>query len=409
MKNNQPLPSAVILDITYSGYGALRSLHPYGITLIGFTFDPNHAETKTSLTKEVYIYSLEKNDLLEKLMECAGKCDQKPVLILTNDDKVEFVLDHLDAIKAHFHINLPAKITTEMLIDKIKLQPFIQQHHIKTPKSLTIESYQDIDGITALQFPVILKPYVKSQKWNGADLPKAFIFNSRDELMNMFPTLFNTENRLIVQEFIPGGDSDIFYCLVYYGADGQCKASFTGQKIRQWNILKGSTASTRGIDEPFIEEETKRIFDLADFRGFGSIEYKRHPKTGEYYMIEPTAGRLNLQEYIATFSGVNLPLIAYCDHTGITIKGREKQRKNAVFINEIFELESANAYHHLYGLTLKEWYKSVHGKKCYRYFNLVDRPVVIKMGVFITKKLIGILLRNALGRKPKEPAERVDY
>jgi len=409
MKNHMPLPPVVILDITYSGYGAMRSLYPYGIPIYGFTFDKGHTETKSKLAKEIIIYSNNDGDLLEKLVSLAKRCKDKPVLILTNDAKVEFALANLDIIQSHFHLNIPIPAITEMLIDKIKLQHFINQHDIKVPKSLSIEAYADIKNIANFKFPVILKPYVKSEKWYNAGLSKAFIFDNRVDLLNMFPTLYNIEHRLVIQEFIPGGDSDIYYCLVYYGKDGKCKASFSGQKIRQWKILKGSTASTRSTDIPYIEEETKRIFDLAEFKGFGSIEFKKHPQTGEFHMIEPTAGRIDFQEYIATFSGVNIPLIGYCDQTGINITPKEKIRQNAVYIDEFFELESAKEYNRLYGLTFGEWLKSVKGRKCFRYMNLTDRSISIKMGLLLTRRLAGLFVRSILGKKSKEPADQVEY
>jgi len=409
MRNNALLPPAVILDITYSGYGAMRSLYPYGIPIYAFTFDDSHKETKSKLAREIIIYSNDGNDLLEKLVDLAKRCDKKPVLILTNDAKVEFVLENLDVIQSHFHLNIPTPAITEMLIDKIKLKKFTDLHQIKTPKSLSIEAYADIKGISDFNFPVILKPYVKSEKWYAAGLSKAFIFDNRVDLLNMFPTLYNIENRLIIQEFIPGGDSDIYYCLVYYGVDGKCKATFSGQKIRQWQILKGSTASTRSIHIPYIEEETIRIFDLAGFKGFGSVEYKKHPQTGEFYMIEPTAGRIDFQEYIATFSGVNIPLIGYCDQTGINITPKEKIRKNTVYIDEFFEFESAKEYNRLYGLTFFEWLHSVRGRKCYRYLNYYDPTVSLKMGLFITRRLAGLLVRSLLGKKEKRQAEQMEY
>ncbi|MBI9061713.1 MAG: hypothetical protein JEZ14_06965 [Marinilabiliaceae bacterium] len=409
MKNHVSLPPVVILDITYSGYGAMRSLYPYNIPIYGFTFDENHTETKSKLAKEIIIYSNDGNDLLEKLVSLAKRCKGKPVLILTNDAKVEFALANLDIIQTHFHLNIPTPAITEMLIDKIKLMDFINLHDIKIPKSLSIEAYADIKDIANFKFPVILKPYVKSEKWYNAGLSKAFIFDNRVDLLNMFPILYNIENRLVIQEFIPGGDSDIYYCLVYYGKDAKCKAAFSGQKIRQWKILKGSTASTRSTDIPYIEEETKRIFDLAGFKGFGSIEFKKNPQTGEFYMIEPTAGRIDFQEYIATFSGVNIPLIGYCDQTGITIIPKEKIRSNTVYIDEIFELESAKEYNRLYGLTFGEWLKSVKGRKCFRYMNLTDHSIAIKIGLLLTRRLAGLFVRSLIGKKPQEPADQVEY
>ncbi len=91
--------------------------------------------------------------------------------------------------------------------------------------------------------------------------------------------------------------------------------SFTGKKIRQWPVDIGSTASTTVADEEFIKSEMIRIFNILNFRGFGSIEYKRNPLNNKFYIIEPTVGRLNQQEFVTTLHGVNLPLITYKSQT----------------------------------------------------------------------------------------------
>ena len=41
------------------------------------------------------------------------------------------------------------------------------------------------------------------------------------------------------------------------------------------------------------------------------MEYKRDARSGRYYMIEPTVGRTDFQEEVATLNGINIPAAAY--------------------------------------------------------------------------------------------------
>ena len=41
------------------------------------------------------------------------------------------------------------------------------------------------------------------------------------------------------------------------------------------------------------------------------MEYKRDRRDGRFYMVEPTVGRTDFQEEVATVNGVNIPLAAY--------------------------------------------------------------------------------------------------
>ena len=394
MNIKQELTPAVILDITYSGYGVLRSLYPYNIPLYGFTFDAKHVEVKTKFATKVIVYKNNGKDLKEKLIALSKTLNTKPVLILTNDEKVQFVVDHLTELRSYYIINMPDKPLTDQLIDKIQLKPLIEDLNILAPKTLNIESANDYQRVKELQFPVIVKPFLKSEKWYEAGFHKAIIFNSVEELDAMFLRLIQAESKLLIQEFIPGGDDHIYFCLTYYDFNHNCKAIFTGQKIRQWNPLTGSTASAKCAIEPIIEKETKRIFDHVKFQGIGSVEFKKHARTGEFYLVEPTVGRVNLQEYLATAAGTNIPLVAYCDMTGLPIKAKEKQTNNAIYFDELNEILSVSEYQNRNELTLSEWLQSVKGKKSYRYLFTTDWPIVMKMSLFVARRVFGIIYRS---------------
>ena len=51
----------------------------------------------------------------------------------------------------------------------------------------------------------------------------------------------------------------------------------------------------------------------------GSMEYKRDERDGRFYMVEPTVGRTDFQEEVATVNGCNMPLSAYCYEMGLPI------------------------------------------------------------------------------------------
>src|SRR5206468_1305742 len=48
-----------------------------------------------------------------------------------------------------------------------------------------------------------------------------------------------------------------------------------------------------------------------NYAGMGSVEYKWNRSSSRFLIIEPTVGRTDLQEEIATLCGVNIPMMAY--------------------------------------------------------------------------------------------------
>src|SRR5262249_34408584 len=64
---------------------------------------------------------------------------------------------------------------------------------------------------------------------------------------------------------------------------------------------------------------TDEFFTAVGFIGIGSMEYKRDRRDGNFYMIEPTVGRTDFQEEIASLNGVNIPLALYRGELGLPI------------------------------------------------------------------------------------------
>src|SRR5262249_19137329 len=87
----------------------------------------------------------------------------------------------------------------------------------------------------------------------------------------------------------------------------------------QWPVLVGGTASC--IPAPGVAAElselTERFFATVGFTGVGSMEYKRDTRDGRFFMIEPTVGRTDYQEEIATLNGVNIPLAMFRGELGL--------------------------------------------------------------------------------------------
>jgi len=49
------------------------------------------------------------------------------------------------------------------------------------------------------------------------------------------------------------------------------------------------------------------------------MEYKRDARSGTFRMVEPTIGRTDYQEEVATLNGINLPYAAYCAELDIPV------------------------------------------------------------------------------------------
>ena len=173
--------------------------------------------------------------------------------------------------------------------------------------------------------------------------------------------------------------------LTYFSDKSECLAAFTGHKIRQWPVGMGSTATAAPKENQYVFEKTCEIFIDLKYKGFGSIEYKRHDINGKYYLIEPTAGRINQQEFIATINGMNLPLWYYNDISGSNIEEMSPPEKEIIYIDEPAEIFSASVHIRKKMISFIEYLRSIKKSKRYRYANKND------LGVFL-----GLLLKSVV-------------
>lgn len=241
-------------------------------------------------------------NMVQALMDIKGEFGEPPVLLLTEDKHVVEVSNDRALIDKYYNFLIPDKDLVDQLMDKNKFAKLAEKEHFKVPKTLEITELKEIyDFIRVYSFPFVLKPYLRHARKinNEADL--------ESYLATLSPVNWSS---VVVQEFVPGDDSSLFFCFVYFDRNSEPVAHLTAQKIRQWPPEYGATSLCKTVENKYVLEETLRIFKLLGLVGPGSIEYKCHSKTGEYYIMEPTIGRFDQQVAVTQAAGINLPLIA---------------------------------------------------------------------------------------------------
>lgn len=372
------LPPAVVLHIAYTGYGVVRSLASAGIPVVAFQKDTSPPEARSGLLRELITF-VHDEDLLDRLTALAKDCREKPVLFITSDIYVEFFIRYREILEDLFLIHYPATDIVNLLLKKDAFLDYAARRSLPVPMSFKIASEEDLQqNLGDMVFPMILKPFTKTPAWLAAKLAKAYFVRSPSELVSLYRKVKSVEPRLLVQEWVPGPDANVEYCLTYFDSDTSCLASFTGAKIRQWPVGTGSTASTRPVDNELIRVITIALFSSMGYRGFGSVEYKRHEKTGKYYIMEPTVGRPNQQSYVATANGVNMPLIAYNSLTGLMVgQPLKKMDEPVYYIDEWADIGSV-LVHLMQGRNcLGDFLGLLGKKKAFRYLDRSDTQVFI--------------------------------
>jgi D-aspartate ligase len=303
--------TAVIAGGEINGLGVARSLSRGRVPVVILDTDLSRPTMRTRFGAKRRVPALGGEAFIEALLTLRQECAEKPVLFLTQEKSVETVARNFDQISRHYRISMPAAAVMETLMDKARFQATAEEAGFPVPRAVILRSQADLDAARALQYPGVLKPIIKSSEYD-LRFKKAYQVEKFDEVERLHRDIKNYAV-MILQEWIDGGDDAIYFCLQFRSREQIPVASFAGRKLRSWPPRVGGTAScVPAIEESAaLESLTDAFFARIGFFGIGSMEFKKDARTGRFMMIEPTVGRTDFQEEVATLNGVNIPLAAY--------------------------------------------------------------------------------------------------
>ena len=316
--NTQGSASAIVLGGGLNALGVVRSLGQAGVQVCVLDTDPSSPAMRSRYAQARVVCSLEGLELMAELQRLAGELGSKALLFLTEEKSVETVSAYRAELPPNFLIRLPEHQRLLQLMHKQGFYDLAEPIRAPVPRTVRLQGLQDLHKVAVLKFPCVLKPSGKSYEY-GARFKKAYKVGSVHEVEALYREIHPVLADMVVQEWIEGRDSEIYFCLQYIGRDSAVVGSFAGRKIRSWPPRIGGTASCTAAWEHADElaEITATFFRQVGFSGMGSMEYKRDERDGRFYMVEPTVGRTDFQEEVATVNGCNLPLAAYLYEMGL--------------------------------------------------------------------------------------------
>jgi D-aspartate ligase len=310
---------AVVAGLDVNGLGVVRALAQGGVRTVAIDTELDKATARTRYGAKVRVKALSGPGLVEELLALRRRFKSNPVLLLTQEGSVATVSAERDKLAGAYRFTMPTHRLMEELLDKLRFQALAEEHGFPIPKAVRLVRGQPIDAVTALRYPCAMKPTTKDPEY-AKHFAKAYKVGSADEVRILWTAMCEVVDEMIVQEWVEGSDSDVYFCLWYRAAADQPSISFVGRKTCQWPILVGGTASCMPAPEAAAELTalTDGFFNAVGFLGIGSMEYKRDSRDGRFVMIEPTVGRTDYQEEIAALNGVNIPLAVFRGELGLS-------------------------------------------------------------------------------------------
>ncbi len=307
----------VIAGFALSALGVVRSLARHGIRCWVLSRNARNLALATRFATSRLVASLDADSLAAHLREIADRAGAAPVILPTEDLLVRLLSENRRTLGYGLSGLLPDADVLDRLMDKAALGPCFTRAGIGVPRTVTVSVTDNPAPLEGLHYPAILKPGTKPPGFLRR-FRKAYIVHSAAEALELMRKMSVLVPRAVVQEYIPGPDTEIFFCLAVAERGGRLVRSFVGRKLASWPVGTGNTVACVPAPADVAERIralTECFFRANGFFGIGSVEFKRAP-SGEIFGIEPTVCRVNAQSEIAVLNGVDLPLAWYAFATG---------------------------------------------------------------------------------------------
>ncbi|MEO7744041.1 MAG: hypothetical protein ABIR98_13975 [Usitatibacter sp.] len=236
-------------------------------------------------------------------------------LMYGSDDALELIQAHEPLLGRYFVFLLSDPDVAHALIAKDRFEAFAQARGLPAPPALTWNG-TGAGSVRGTQGPVLVKPRSKvdwhhsalCQRLFGGD-GKARVFAS-GAAAAADPDLALFHDQLTLQQYIAGGDTDLWSFHGFADEHGEVMASFIGRKVRTYPTLTGESAFIELDHDDSLDAAGREVARLCPMRGVFKMDFKRDATDGRWYLLEINA-RYNLWHYLGARNGANLMAAAY--------------------------------------------------------------------------------------------------
>ena len=371
----------IVLGLTATGLGVLRSLERLGVEVHGVYSDPGAEIGRHSrMLRTVHrLADLESDreilDVLEKVRLLAGSPNLM-VLIPASDRYARFMSENRATLETAFLFRVPPPAIATTFLDKRSTAEICRRHGVTIPRTCVPETLEDVEREAAqVRYPIIIKPAGIHAGFPGKNVKIA----DSEELLAFYRSHTDLIPHTVFQELINSGDGHILYVSTFSGADGTVLARCSFRKLRQWLPDRGVTSY--GVSETFREllDMTTSFLNETGYVGFAGVEFAQEVGTGEIFFLELNA-RTVLPNRLTADAGIDLTTIGYLEMCGADVPQGLVQRDGIYWIDLQHDIPSAFVRRSRGELTLREWVRDVRRATSYSSWDRRDpKPFLASM------------------------------
>ena len=254
---------------------------------------------------------------LNKLKEFANNHKENPLLLVaSNDFYVRLIAENKRVLSKNYKFNYPKLSIVNNVLLKDSFYEAYKNTDLDMPKTFIYSCKEKNKIPKDFIYPLIIKPgdgvsYYK-HKFEGQH--KVYKPTDEKELKTIIKKIEKSgyEDNLIIQEFIPGDDSNLFDAIFYCNSNGVAELATFAQIGLQEHTPTGignCTVLVNGYSEYGNVDNTvkklKSFLEKIKYTGFAEFDLKYDPRDKKYKVLEinPRQAR---SSYYLTALGHNL-------------------------------------------------------------------------------------------------------
>lgn len=244
--------------------------------------------------------------------------DHAPTLLLmaNTDWFVRLAVAHREELEAAGYI-VPflEQDTLDLVSDKARFAEVCERVGVPTPRTVVLDfAGADAEDWRApavdIRFPLVAKPS-SSAAYNEvrfAGKQKVYHLTSAAQLDELVATLRDAgfRDRFLVQELIPGDDTQMRSITAYVDRDGTVGLLGSAHVLLEDHaptMLGNPVAMITGRDDA-LTEPARRFLRATNYRGFANFDVKIDPRDGTAYFFEVNP-RIGRNSYYMSAAGLN--------------------------------------------------------------------------------------------------------
>lgn len=314
----------VLLGADLNCYNIARAFHmKYGVKSYAFA---RYAISATKYSRIVHFTCVPDIDtdsvMLDTLHRFAdAHIGDRMVLFGCTDDYVAMIIRNREEL-SDFVIPYPPKEMLTTVSKKAEFYEMCDKFGIPHPDTVVLTDKTTADALSpeklGFSYPIIVKPSSSVDYWKHSfnGMKKVYTADSPERAAEIVNEIYSSgyPEKIILQEFIAGGDSLMRVFTCFSDEHGKVRAMCLGHTMLEEHTPKGLGNHAAIVTEPVsslpIADKIKDMLEALGYTGFSNFDIKLREGTKDDFRVFEINLRQGRSNFYLTSAGLNVAYLA---------------------------------------------------------------------------------------------------